>query len=52
MNNLSLYNVANAFAILMENEVITEREKEIIKNELTELLHKKSINIIRIYKKY
>ena len=46
MNNLSLYEIANAFPVLMENEELTEEEKQKIKEELTVLLQQKSQNII------
>ena len=46
MNSLSLYEITNAFPVLMENEEITEEEKKKIKEELTILLQQKSQNII------
>lgn len=46
MNNLSLYEITNAFPMLMENEEITEEDKAKIKEELTLLLQQKSQNII------
>lgn len=46
MNQLSLYEITNAFPALMENEEITEEDKDKIKSELTVLLQKKSQNII------
>lgn len=46
MNNLSLYQITNAFPILMEQEEITEENKKEIKEELTVLLQQKSKNII------
>lgn len=46
MNNLSLYEITNAFTSLMETEDITEDVKENIKQELTLLLQQKSQNII------
>ena len=45
-NSLRLYEITNAFPILMENEEITEEEKKKIKEELTVLLQQKSQNII------
>ena len=45
-NSLRLYEITNAFPILMENEEITEEEKKKIKEELTILLQQKSQNII------
>ena len=33
MNNLSLYEITNAFPVLMENEELTEEEKQKIKEE-------------------
>lgn len=46
MSNLSLYEITNAFPSLMENEEITEEDKNQIKAELTMLLQQKSQNII------
>ena len=46
MNNLSLYEITNAFTSLMETEDMTEDVKENIKQELTMLLQQKSQNII------
>lgn len=46
MNNLSLYDITNAFPVLMEAEEITEEDKAKIKEELTLLLQQKSQNII------
>ncbi len=46
MNNLSLYEITNAFPVLMENEELAEEEKQKIKEELTILLQQKSQNII------
>lgn len=46
MNNLSLYEITNAFLVLMENEEITEEDKNKVKEELTLLLQQKSQNII------
>ena len=46
MNNLSLYEITNAFPALMENEEITEEDKMKIEEELTILLQQKSQNII------
>ncbi len=46
MSNLSLYEITNAFPILMENEEITEEDKKQIKEELTILLQQKSQNVI------
>ncbi len=46
MNNLSLYEITNAFPALMENEEITEEDKMKIEEELTMLLQQKSQNII------
>lgn len=46
MNNLSLYEITNAFPILMENEEMTEEDKDKVKEELTLLLQQKSQNII------
>ena len=46
MNQLSLYEITNAFPALMESEEITEEDKNKIEAELTMLLQKKSQNII------
>ena len=46
MNNLSLYEITNAFPALMEAEEMTEEDKAKIKEELTLLLQQKSQNII------
>ena len=46
MNNLSLYEITSGFPALMENEEITQEEKEKIQEELTVLLQQKSQNII------
>ena len=46
MNNLSLYEITNAFPALMESEDITEENKNKIEAELTMLLQQKSQNII------
>ena len=46
MSNLSLYEITNAFPVLMESEEITEEDKNKIKAELTMLLQQKSQNII------
>lgn len=46
MENLSLYQITNAFPTLMENEELTDEEKQKIQNELKELLIQKSQNII------
>ena len=46
MNNLSLYEITNAFPVLMENEEISEEDKKKIEDELVALLQQKSQNII------
>lgn len=46
MNSLNLYQITNAFPILMENEEITPEEKQQIEQELTVLLQQKSQNTI------
>lgn len=46
MSNLSLYEITNAFPILMEQEEISEEDKKKIEEELTVLLQQKSQNII------
>lgn len=46
MNNLSLYEITNAFPALMENEEMTDEDKVKVEEELTLLLKEKSQNII------
>ena len=46
MNNLSLYDITNAFPVLMEQEEMSEEDKEKVQEELTLLLQQKSQNII------
>ena len=46
MENLSLYQITNAFPALMESEEITPEDKAKIEEELTMLLQQKSQNII------
>ena len=46
MNNLSLYEITSGFPALMENEEISEEDKNKIENELEILLQQKSQNII------
>lgn len=46
MSSLALYEITNAFSALMENEEITEEDKNKIKEELTILLQQKSQNVI------
>lgn len=46
MNNLSLYDITNAFPMIMEQEEIAEEQKEELKQELTTLLEEKSQKII------
>lgn len=46
MNNLSLYDITNGFVQLMNNEEITEENKNEIEKELTILLQQKSESII------
>lgn len=46
MENLSLYQITNAFPALMESEELTEENKKQIKEELTILLQQKSQNVI------
>lgn len=50
MNSLSLYQITNAFPMLMEQEEITPELKEQLEKELTELLKQKSQNIIGYYR--
>ena len=46
MENFSLYQITNAFPVLMANEEISEEDKAKIKEELTLLLQQKSQNTI------
>lgn len=46
MSDLSLYNITNGFAQLMNEDEITEENKEQIQKELYSLLEKKSQSII------
>ncbi len=46
MNNLSLYEITNAFPALMENEEMSVEDKIKVEEELTILLQQKSQNII------
>lgn len=46
MNNLSLYDITNAFPILMEQEEMSEEDKIKVEEELTLLLQQKSQNTI------
>ena len=46
MESLSLYQITNAFPVLMESEEITPEDKAKIEEELTMLLQQKSQNII------
>lgn len=46
MNNLNLYDITNAFPILMENDEISEENKKQIEEELKLLLQQKSQNVI------
>lgn len=46
MNNLSLYDITNAFPILMEQEKMSEEDKRKVEEELTLLLQQKSQNTI------
>lgn len=46
MNNLSLYEITNAFPVLMENEEMSIEDKIKVEEELTVLLQQKSQNII------
>lgn len=46
MNNLSLYNITNAFPVLMEQEELTEEDRVKVEEELTLLLQQKSQNTI------
>ncbi len=44
--SLNLYQITSAFPTLMEQESLSEEEKDIVKNELNTLLANKSRNII------
>lgn len=46
MSNLSLYEITNAFPLLMEQEEMSEEDKKKVEEELTILLQQKSQNII------
>ena len=46
MNNLNVYDITNAFPILMENDEISEENKKQIEEELKFLLQQKSQNVI------
>ena len=46
MNNLSLYDITNAFPVLMEQEEMSEEDKIKVEEELTLLLQQKSQNTI------
>lgn len=46
MSNLNLYEITNAFPMLMDTEDITEENKKQIEEELTVLLQQKSQSII------
>ena len=46
MNNLSLYDITNAFPVLMEQEEMSEEDKKKVQEELILLLQQKSQNTI------
>lgn len=46
MSNLSLYEITNAFPLLMEQEEMSEEDKKKVEEELTNLLNQKSQSII------
>ena len=46
MQDLSLYQITNAFPMLMSQEEMTEEDKKKVEKELTELLQQKSQNLI------
>lgn len=50
MENLSLYQITNAFPMLMAQEEMTEEDKVKVEEELTKLLQEKSQNIIGYYR--
>lgn len=50
MKNLSLYQITNAFPMLMAQEEMTEEDKLKVEEELTKLLQEKSQNIIGYYR--
>ena len=47
---LSLYQITNAFPMLMAQEEMTEEDKQKVEEELTKLLQEKSQNIIGYYR--
>lgn len=49
MKNLSLYQISNAFPMLLAEENMTDEDKQQIQEELTLLLQQKSQNIIGYY---
>ncbi len=50
MENLSLYQISNAFPMLMAQEEMTEEDKNKVEEELTKLLQEKSQNVIGYYR--
>ena len=46
MQDLSLYQITNAFPILIAQEKMTEEDKKKVEKELIELLQQKSQNLI------
>lgn len=50
MENLSLYQITNAFPMLMAQEEMSEEDKLKVEEELTKLLQEKSQNIIGYYR--
>lgn len=42
MQSLSLYQITNAFPMLIEQEEMSEEDKKKVEKELIELLHQKS----------
>lgn len=46
MNNLNLYDITNAFPLILENDEISEENKKQIEEELKLLLQQKSQNVI------
>ena len=50
MENLSLYQITNAFPMLIAQEEMTEEDKLKVEEELTKLLQEKSQNIIGYYR--
>lgn len=50
MSDLSLYEITNAFPLILENEEMSEEDKKKVEEELTVLLQQKSQNVIGFVK--